>query len=76
MGELSYFLTDDDLFRLTGRKQHSARIKQLKALDIPYTSNADGKPLVPRAALDQRMGLVSTTAAAANCSNDDGFRLE
>ncbi len=75
MAAQSYFLSDDDLQRITCKVQKGAQVRKLREMGIPFEPDAEGKPLVARAFMDQRFGVITTSHAAAN-SNNDGFRLD
>lgn len=48
------FLTDDELVDLTGYRQPSKQIGQLKAQRIPFHTNRAGHPKVARAVVEGR----------------------
>lgn len=75
MAAQSYFLSDDDLQRITCKVQKGAQVRKLREMGIPFEPDAQGKPLVARAFMDQRFGVITTNQQAAN-NNDDGFRLD
>jgi len=50
----SAFLSEDDVFRLTGRVRFRAQREALDRLGIAYIASADGRPLVRESALDGR----------------------
>ena len=52
MGAL--FLTPDELAELTAYKRHGKQIEALRAMGIPCTVNAAGRPIVARAVFEQR----------------------
>jgi len=45
------FLSDTDLEKLTGRKQKSRQVAELRRLGVPFYVNASGHPVVARAVL-------------------------
>lgn len=46
------FLTDADLEKLTGRKQKSRQVAELRRLGVPFYVNASGHPVVACAVLE------------------------
>jgi hypothetical protein len=46
------FLNDDELARLTGRRQKKRQIAQLRAMGLPFFINAAGAPVVARSAVE------------------------
>lgn len=50
------FLTADEIRELTGLKNASAQLKQLRAMGIEAVIRADGKPVVSRTAVELRLG--------------------
>lgn len=46
------FLSDTDLEKLTGRKQKSRQVAELRRLGVPFYVNASGHPVVARAVLE------------------------
>ncbi len=51
MSELP-FLSDDALAVLTGRRQKSKQIEQLRIMGVPFRVNAAGRPVVATSAID------------------------
>ncbi len=45
------FLTTEDLIRLTGKRQKSAQIDQLRKMGLPFFVNASGHPVVAESAV-------------------------
>lgn len=54
------FLNADEVKELTGRTKIALQIAQLREQGIPFFTNAQGRPVVPRSAIEGR----ATTAAA------------
>lgn len=52
---MSDYLSADELIELTGRTRRKAQLRALARQGIPAITNADGKPLVLRAARDSIM---------------------
>ena len=50
------FLSADELRKLTGRMKHSAQLCWLRTNGFVALQDADGRPLVLRAAVEARMG--------------------
>ena len=46
------FLTDDELFELTGYRQSSKQIAMLRKQGVPFNVNASGHPKVARAVIE------------------------
>lgn len=46
------FLTDEALAHLTGYRQKSKQIQQLRAMGVPFRVNAAGRPVVATAAIE------------------------
>jgi hypothetical protein len=59
---LPLFLTDQELFELTGRKLRRLQIEQLKRMLIPFHINALGRPVVTRRAI---VGMQTANQDAA-----------
>jgi hypothetical protein len=55
------YLTALEIEQLTGRTRHKAQLRQLARQGIPATTDADGRPLVLRAARDSIMSARSPT---------------
>lgn len=60
------FLTPKQLERLTGRKYARVQIGVLTAKNIPFTLDADGKPVVHRNAVDPAKAQQAVTVAVPN----------
>lgn len=60
------FLTPKQLERLTGRKYARVQIGVLTAKHIPFTLDADGKPVVHRNAVDPAKAQQTVTGAVPN----------
>ncbi|MCR4346495.1 MAG: DUF4224 domain-containing protein [Sulfuricaulis sp.] len=52
------FLTTDEMRDLTGRVRHGAQTRWLRANGFEALRDADGRPLVLRAAVEVRMGAT------------------
>lgn len=50
----TFFLNDEELEQLTGRKHKSRQAEWLKANAIPFRTSATGHPVVTRSAIDGR----------------------
>ena len=50
------FITATELVDLTGRQTRPAQIEALRAMGIEHRINADGRPVVLRAHLEQVLG--------------------
>jgi hypothetical protein len=48
------FLDPAEVRELTGRTKHALQAAQLRQQGIPFFTNAVGRPIVPRAAIDGR----------------------
>lgn len=48
------FLAAEEVRELTGRTKHALQADQLRAQGIPFFTNAVGRPIVPRAAIEGR----------------------
>lgn len=48
------FLSPEEIAFLTGRRRAAHQIATLRAMGIPYWTNAAGKPVVTRAAIEGR----------------------
>lgn len=59
------FLTSGEMIELTGRKRWTAQIATLRAKGIEHIIRTDGKPLVLRAYLYERMGAHPRTLNAS-----------
>ncbi|TQK00146.1 DUF4224 domain-containing protein [Herbaspirillum sp. SJZ107] len=46
------FLTAEEVRELTGRTKHALQAEQLRAQGIPFFTNAVGRPIVPRTAIE------------------------
>jgi ribose 5-phosphate isomerase len=46
------FLTDEELLVLTGYRQHSKQVAELRRQGVPFNVNAAGRPAVARAVLE------------------------
>lgn len=46
------FMSDEDIEKLTGKKQKSQQIAQLRKMGIPFFINASGHPVVTVAAVE------------------------
>ncbi|NKF21529.1 DUF4224 domain-containing protein [Solimonas marina] len=46
------FLTDAQIERLTGKKQHAAQARQLQAIGLKYAMRADGSLVVLESAVE------------------------
>lgn len=66
------FLTDAELFELTGRKRPSGQIAWLRLRHWRFEVNAAGHPRVARAYLERRMVARDGTAAVESASPDFG----
>ncbi|NMG32305.1 DUF4224 domain-containing protein [Aromatoleum evansii] len=51
-----FFLTEQEVFELTGRKVRRLQIEQLKRMLIPFHVNALGRPVVTRGAIVGGLG--------------------
>lgn len=51
------FLTKEEVAELTGRKNKSLQIVQLRKMGLPFWVNALDAPVVPRSAIDGRKKL-------------------
>jgi hypothetical protein len=49
---MSTFLTPKEVVSLTGRKQKRPQKKQLDSLKIPYSIDADGRPVVFKSSVE------------------------
>lgn len=49
-------LTDDELQRVTGRQRKSAQCRALSRMGIPHDRDPDGRPLVLRSVVLERLG--------------------
>ena len=49
------FLTDTEVVRLTNRRRPKAQIRWLEDRGWPYTTDADGRPVVLISALNDRL---------------------
>jgi len=49
---MSIFLTPDDVAILTGKKRKSCQVDWLRSEGIPFYINANGRPVVTKAALN------------------------
>jgi Domain of unknown function (DUF4224) len=58
------FLTEDELYELTGYRMASKQVKHLKAQRIPFHTNRAGHPRVARAIIEGG-GVKAMQAAAA-----------
>ena len=50
---MTAFLSDDDLWRLTGRQRHGAQRRALDRMGIRYWQRPDGRPVVARAIVER-----------------------
>lgn len=57
------FLTQDEVQKLTGRVRYRAQLRWLAQQGFCAIPDADGKPLVLRAAVEDKMGLPPVVAA-------------
>ena len=48
------FLDADEVRELTGRTKHALQAAHLRVQGIPFFTNAVGRPIVPRAAIEGR----------------------
>lgn len=48
----TFFLTDEEVGRLTGLKRKSAQVAWLRKSGIPFRVNAAGRPIICRSQLD------------------------
>jgi hypothetical protein len=48
------FLEAEEVRELTGRTKHALQADQLRAQGIPFFTNAVGRPIVPRSAIEGR----------------------
>lgn len=46
------FLSKNEIFALTGRKQKSKQVNQLQNQNIPFSIDADGFPIVLKASVE------------------------
>lgn len=60
-----FFLTERELFELTGRKLRRLQIEQLKRMLIPFHINALGRPVVTRGAIVGGLGDKGDAATSA-----------
>jgi hypothetical protein len=65
---MSMFLDADELSDLTGYKQASKQIAQLKLQKIPFHINAAGHPKVARAILEGQRAAAANKPKAAEWS--------
>lgn len=56
------FLTQEELVELTGVKRKSKQIEVLRRMALPFWVNADGKPVVPVAAIEGAREPVTKSA--------------
>ncbi|MHB1529908.1 MAG: DUF4224 domain-containing protein [Acidiferrobacteraceae bacterium] len=55
------FLTATELQELTGRKRWNAQLRWLNMNGVPALVRADGRPMVLRATVEARMGLIAAS---------------
>ncbi len=60
--EMSIFLDQDDIEKLTGRKRKSDQIQWLNMKGIQFYINASNRPVVPRSAIDGKIESASNIA--------------
>lgn len=59
----SLLLDDDELHELTGYRQPTKQVDQLRQMRIPFYTNAAGHPKVVRAILEGKKSAESTPKA-------------
>lgn len=60
--QASPFLAPKQIEELTGYVQHAAQIRWLRTNGVVHYVRADGRPVVPLSALEQRQPAVPTRA--------------
>jgi len=54
MGEQPFFLTEDEVRRLTGRAVKTKQVEFLKTQGLPFRVNALGQPIIVRSVIEGR----------------------
>jgi hypothetical protein len=66
---MSRWLTNDDVFRLTGKRRYTAQCKELTARGIRWTPGKGGEPLVEADALDAKQPKARNSGPRWNLIN-------
>lgn len=64
MTTTGFFLTVVEVRELTGRQQFQAQRRVLAENGIPFTCDAQGRPIVPRVAIVGERAMASVSSAA------------
>lgn len=58
------FLTDEEIERLTGRKQKLRQVEALRLMGLAFRVNVVGRPIVARTEIEGRQGSAAEPAPA------------